>query len=181
MANLSIKTLIVNALTNNRPLEYVQKEFLREKFISVFNPQYQRSLPRTYAPMNDFLTGLRRMGMTEQHLEQWNQEWEEMVLSVQKRAKKKTLNEISIEAIVKARLKGTGIKYRMQKQQYRVALTLCLGHNTQATFYIQHSKFREQLELVLPTVNQLNQLMDELGQPIRVKATEQRVIWQESE
>lgn len=181
MANYSIKTLIVNALTNNRSLENIKKEFIREQFIKVFQPAYERSAPRTYIPTNDFIAALQRMGMTQEHLDQWEKEWDEMVQSVQKRAKKKSMTEVSIETIVKARLKGTGIKYIMRKQQYRVALTLCLGHNTQATFYIQHSKFREQLELILPTVDQLNKLMDELGQPIRVKATEQRVLWQESE
>ena len=69
----------------------------------------------------------------------------------------------------------------MRKQQYRVALTLTMGHYTQATFYIQHSKFRKQLDMVLPAVNQLNQLMDELGQPIRVRNRDYHIDWTETE
>lgn len=181
MANLSIKSLIVNALTNNTSLDNIKKEFLRIHFINTHKPRYSSNVPRTWMPMNEFLAGLRRLGMTDAELEAWEKEWDEMIISVQKRAKKKSLTEVSIEAIVKARLKGTGIKYIMRKQQYRVALTLCIGRNSQATFYIQHSKFREQLELILPTVEQINSLMEELGQPIRIKAEEKRVKWELSE
>ena len=119
--------------------------------------------------------------MTPDEFEQWNQEWEELVHACEKRAKKRALNEISIETILKAKLKGTGIRYQMRKQQYRVALTLTMGHYTQATFYIQHSKFREQLDMVLPAINQLNQLMDELGQPIRVRNRDYHIDWTETE
>lgn len=181
MANLGIKSLIVNALTNNTSLENIKKEFFRLRFFNSYKPRYSSNVPRAWMPMNEFMAGLRRLGMTDADLEQWEKAWDEIVTSVQKRAKKKSLTEVSIETIVKARLKGTGIRYNMRKQQYRVALTLCIGHNSQATFYIQHSKFREQLELILPTVEQINKLMDELGQPIRVKALEQRTHWEISE
>ena len=35
--------------------------------------------------------------------------------------------------------------------------------------------------MVLPAVNQLNQLMDELGQPIRVRNRDYHINWNEPE
>ena len=181
MAAPSIKSLIVNALVGKIDMMRVKREFLLDKFVKIHNPLNLRGIPRNYAAYDEFVQSLYRLGVTPDEFEQWNQEWEELVHACEKRAKKRALNEISIETILKAKLKGTGIRYQMRKQQYRVALTLTMGHYTQATFYIQHSKFREQLDMVLPAINQLNQLMDELGQPIRVRNRDYHIDWTETE
>jgi len=107
----------------------------------------------------------------------WNKEWEDLLNKCSKRAKLRSMNEVSIEAILHDKLKGTGLKYRLKRQQYRVTLTLVMKHNVQATFIIQHSKFRAQLDMVLPAVMQLNDLMDELGQPIKIKTLERNANW----
>ena len=164
MATPSIKSLIVNALVGNAlvgkiDMMRVKREFLLDKFVKIHKPLNLRGIPRNYAAYDEFVQSLYRLGVTPDEFEQWNQEWEELVHACEKRAKKRALNEVSIETILKAKLKGTGIRYQMRKQQYRVALTLTMSHYTQATFYIQHSKFREQLDMVLPAINQLNQLM----------------------
>jgi uncharacterized protein YukE len=181
MATPSIKSLIVNALVGKIDMMRVKREFLLDKFIKIHKPLNLHGIPRNYSAYDEFVQSLYRLGVTPDEFEQWNQEWEELVHACEKRAKKRALNEISIETILKAKLKGTGIRYQMRKQQYRVALTLTMGHYTQATFYIQHSKFREQLDMVLPAVNQLNQLMDELGQPIRVRNRDYHIDWTETE
>lgn len=181
MATPSIKSLIVNALVGKIDMMRVKREFLLDKFVKIHKPLNLRGIPRNYAAYDEFVQSLYRLGVTPDEFEQWNQEWEELVHACEKRAKKRALNEVSIETILKAKLKGTGIRYQMRKQQYRVALTLTMGHYTQATFYIQHSKFREQLDMVLPAINQLNQLMDELGQPIRVRNRDYHIDWTETE
>lgn len=113
--------------------------------------------------------------------EQWNVEWDELVNSCAKRAKLRSMNEVSIDAILKEKLKGTELKYRVKRQQYRVTLTLVMKHNVQATFIIQHSKFRQQLEKILPAVKQLNDLMDDLGQPVKIKTLEHNGNWETAE
>jgi len=112
---------------------------------------------------------------------QWNEEWDELVNSCAKRAKLRSINEISIDAVLKEKLKGTELKYRIKRQQYRVTLTLVMKHNVQATFIIQHSKFRQQLEKILPAAQLLNELMDDLGQPIKIKTLEHNGKWEEAE
>lgn len=112
---------------------------------------------------------------------QWNEEWDELVNSCAKRAKLRSMNEVSIDTILKEKLTGTGLKFRVKRQQYRVTLTLVMKHNVQATFIIQHSKFRQQLEKILPAVQQLNDLMDDLGQPIKIKTIERYANWEETE
>lgn len=179
----SIKSLIVEALTANRPLDHVHHAFMIDKFTKTFKPVGMRYMPRWNTPMNEVYAFFRQRGATDEQLAQWESEWGELVKSCQKRAKMRALNEVSIETILKAKLRGTGIKYQMRKQQYRVALTLSMSHNTQALFYIQHSKFREQLDKILPAVKMLNDLMDDLGQPIRMKTLEnlQSGRWNEVE
>ena len=181
MAVPSIKSLIVDALIGKIDIQRVRREFLLDKYIQTHKPRNLRGIPRSYTPNNEFEQGLIRNGVTLDELELWEQEWQELVHSCEKRAKKRTLNEVSIETMLKAKLAGTDIQYHLRKQQYRIAVTLTMSHNTQATFYIQHSKFREQLDMVLPAVNQLNQLMDELGQPIRVKVRDYHIEWNEPE
>ncbi len=179
MATPSIKSLIVNALVGKTSLERVEREFLLNKYIKIHSPFNMRGIPRAYVPMSEFLQGLKRNGVTDAELDEWEAEWVELVRSCEKRAKMRTMNELSIETLLRAKLAGSGIRYTLRKQQYRVALTLTMSHNTQATFYIQHSKFREQLDMVLPAVEQLNRLMDELGQPIRVKNLDRSADWRD--
>lgn len=112
---------------------------------------------------------------------QWNEEWDELVNSCAKRAKLRSMNETSIDVVLKEKLAGSGLKYKVKRQQYRVTLTLVMKHNVQATFIIQHSKFRQQLEKILPAVQQLNELMDDLGQPIKIKTLERNAKWEETE
>ena len=112
---------------------------------------------------------------------QWNEEWDELVNSCAKRAKIRSMNETSIDVILKEKLSGTGLKYRIKRQQYRVTLTLVMKHNVQATFIIQHSKFRQQLEKILPAMEQLNEMMDDLGQPIKIKTYDRYADWQEAD
>ncbi len=181
MALPSIKSLIVDALTGKIALERIQREFMLDKYIKKYKPRNLHGIPRSNYPYQNFLQGLANNGVTTDDLDQWTKEWHELVHSCEKRAKIRKLNEVSIEAILKAKLSGTGIKYQMRKQQYRVALTLTMTHNTQATFYILHSKFREQLEMILPAVEQLNKLMDELGQGIRLKSFDRNARWNEFE
>lgn len=171
--------MIVDALTGKYPLERVQREFLLEKFMAVFKPRTTRGIPRWNCSFSDFLAALKRLTVTDELMAQWNTEWQELVRTCEKRAKMRKLNEVSIETLLNAKLQGTGIKYVLKKQQYRVTLTLTMNHNVQGTFYIQHSKFREQLDKVLPAVLQINQLMDELGQGIRIRAIDKRAAWKE--
>lgn len=181
MALPSIKSLIVDALIGKIALERVQREFMLDKYIKDYKPHNLRGIPRSSAPIKDFLQGLANNGVTIADLDQWTKEWHVLVHSCEVRSKKRKFNEISIENVLKAKLSGTGIKYQLRKQQYRVALTLTMSHNTQATFYIQHSKFREQLEMIMPAVERLNNLMDELGQGIRVRAFDRNANWNEFE
>jgi len=181
MALPSIKSLIVDALTGKIALERIQREFMLDKYIKIYKPRNLHGIPRSNFPYRDFLQGLANNGVTTADLDQWTKDWHDLVRSCEKRAKIRKLNEVSIENILKAKLSGTGIKYQMRKQQYRVALTLTMTHNTQATFYILHSKFREQLEMILPAVEQLNKLMDELGQGIRLKTFDRNAKWSEFE
>jgi len=181
MALPSIKSLIVDALTGKISLERIQREFMLDNYIKIYKPRNLHGIPRSNFPYRDFLQGLANKGVTTEDLDQWTNDWHELVHSCEKRAKIRKLNEVSIENVLKAKLSGTGIRYQLRKQQYRVALTLAMSHNTQATFYILHSKFREQLETILPAVEQLNRLMDELGQPIRMKTFDRNAKWNEFE
>lgn len=177
MAVPSIKSLIVDALTGKVSIERVQRQFLIEQYIKAYKPRNLRGIPMHTASLADLKQSMKRIGVTDEHLEQWDALWIENVHACEKRAKLRSLNEVSIETLLKSKLAGTGIQYQLKKQQYRVALTLSMSHNTQATFYILHSKFREQLDKVLPSVMQLNQLMDELGQGIRIRAYNKRDHW----
>ena len=136
MATPSIKSLIVNALVGKIDMMRVKREFLLDKFIKIHKPLNLRGIPRNYAAYDEFVQSLYRLGVTPDEFEQWNQEWEELVHACEKRAKKRALNEVSIETILKAKLKGTGIRYQMRKQQYRVALTLTMSHYTLANPYV---------------------------------------------
>ena len=176
----SIKSRIVTALVNHASLERLHNEYLLQEYCTAHRrTAYSRRSPGLWLSYDEFVKELQRVGATSAEITQWNEGWQQLVSSCEKRAKMRSLNEVSIERILQSKLQGTGIKYHMLKQQYRVALTLTMSHNMQATFYIQHSRFREQLDQILPTVQQLNQLMDTLGQAIKMRTTDKHLSWQE--
>lgn len=85
------------------------------------------------------------------------------------REKKRSIKEAVTVAAVTRKMEEAGLQYRIVPQYYRLKLIVETEKKTEVCFIIQYSKFKEQIELVPPAVERINQIIEEFGQPIWVK------------
>ena len=106
------------------------------------------------------------------------------ILQAEKKAKMKALNKSTVASVVKATLKGTGIKYKLDLRDTQAYLTVKLDHGLETKFALSYKDFMKKIVYVVSTVEQLNSIMQNLGQPLRIKSTYFRVNkeddWEES-
>lgn len=102
----------------------------------------------------------------------------------QKKAKMKAMSKATVTAVVKSTLKGTGIKYKLDLNENRAFLTVKLDHDLETKFALSYKDFMKKIAHVVPTVKQLNTIMQNLDQPLRIKGsyfrTNNENDWEES-
>ena len=106
------------------------------------------------------------------------------ILKEEKKAKMKALSKATVSSVVKATLKGTGIKYKLDLHDNRAYLTVKLDYDLETKFALSYKDFMKKIVHVTSTVEQLNTIMRNLGQPLRIKGTYFRTNndgdWEES-
>lgn len=93
------------------------------------------------------------------------------ILKEQKKAKMKAMSKATVTAVVKSTLKGTGIKYKLDLNENQAYLTVKLDHDLETKFALSYKDFMKKIVYVVSTVEQLNKIMQNLGQPLRIKKT----------
>ena len=94
-----------------------------------------------------------------------------VILKAEKKAKMKAISKATVSSVVKATLKGTGIKYKLDLNENQAYLTVKLDKNLETKFALSYKDFMKKIVLITSTVEQLNTIMRNLGQPLRVKST----------
>lgn len=106
------------------------------------------------------------------------------ILKAEKKAKMKALSKSTVASVVKATLKGTGIKYKLDLHDSRAYLTVKLDYDLETKFALSYKDFMKKIVHVTSTVEQLNAIMRNLGQPLRIKGSYFRTNndedWEES-
>ena len=106
------------------------------------------------------------------------------ILKEEKKAKMKALSKATVSSVVKATLKGTGIKYKLSLHDSRAYLTVKLDYDLETKFALSDKDFMKKIVHVTSTVEQLNNIMHNLGQPLRIKGSYFRTNndgdWEES-
>lgn len=104
------------------------------------------------------------------------------ILQSDKNAKKLAINKRTLDTMVKTALKGTGIKYRLSLADQRALLTLQLDHGLETNIHLSYKNFMDTIPHIQSTVERLNEIMKELEQPLRIKATyyREKDTWTES-
>ena len=93
------------------------------------------------------------------------------ILKAEKKAKMKAISKATVSSVVKATLKGTGIKYKLDLNENQAYLTVKLDKNLETKIALSYKDFMKKIVLITSTVEQLNTIMRNLGQPLRVKST----------
>lgn len=108
----------------------------------------------------------------------WKEElWKKTVLEAQKRAKKKSLSENTIEVLLKSKMEGTGISYSTVKQKLRVKVYFNVGHNIMIEMYLSHKNFISQIDTVINSVTSIKKMIDETDMTIKIKKIDSTIIW----
>lgn len=107
---------------------------------------------------------------------------QEQILKEEKKAKKLALSKSTIDTVVKATLKDTGIQYKLSLSSQKAILTLRLDNGLETNIHLSYKNFMDKIPYIKSTVERLNGIMSELGQPLRIKATYYRdkESWMES-
>ena len=93
------------------------------------------------------------------------------VATERKKHKMKEISKTTLTAIVKAQLKGSGIKYRLELGDQQAFLTLQLQHGLETKIRLNYKTFMQKVPHINDMVHQINSIMDVMGQPIRIKAS----------
>lgn len=111
---------------------------------------------------------------------QWiDQDWPVIIQEAQKKAKMRSMNENTIQTMVKMKLKGTGIPYTFVKQKMRVKVYFDIGHGQMMSMVLSHKKFPEQIDKVIHTAKTIKTLMDETSCPISMKKLDKYLGWED--
>lgn len=91
------------------------------------------------------------------------------VKNIRKKEKILEINQNTVSTIVKTTLEGTGIEYKLDLYKQQAFLTLYLNHKLETKVRLPYKDFMSKIKHVEDMVHQLNELMDIIGQPIRIK------------
>lgn len=105
------------------------------------------------------------------------EKWEEILRKAEKQAKSRQMAEVSITHLVHRKLAGTGLQYRLQPQKLRVSVFLKLHGNQQLQIALSHKNFMNQIDRVIETACMIDKLIQEAGQPVRMRTASPRFAW----
>ncbi len=108
----------------------------------------------------------------------WKEElWNQAVLEAQKKAKKKSMSENTIEVLLKSKMEGTDISYSTVKQKLRVKVFFNIGHNIMVEMYLSHKNFISQIDNVINSVLSIKKMLDETDMTIKIKKLDNTITW----
>jgi hypothetical protein len=85
---------------------------------------------------------------------------EGLPMKVKKMLMKRAVNRQTAEALITAYLKDSGLKYSLDMQTQRAAVTVELNKKKSARFYIYYKRMYDELEKLVPAVESLNDIID---------------------
>lgn len=91
------------------------------------------------------------------------------VKEIRKKEKILEINQNTVSNIVKTTMEGTGIEYKLDLYKQQAFLTLYLNHGLETKIRLPYKDFMSKIKHVVDMVHQLNDLMETIGQPIRIK------------
>ena len=85
---------------------------------------------------------------------------EGLPLKVKKMLMKRVVNRQTAEALITRYLADSGLKYSLEMQTHRAAVSVELNKKKSARFYIYYKRMYDELEKLVPAVESLNEIID---------------------
>jgi len=87
-----------------------------------------------------------------------------------KKQKTKEIAISTIESVVKMQLSGSNLLYKLTTNDEQATLSIHINHKAILEIDISYNNFMPALSKIKTTIEKLNSIMDELGQPIRIQS-----------
>ncbi|MCQ2251371.1 MAG: hypothetical protein MJZ66_09710 [Bacteroidales bacterium] len=98
-----------------------------------------------------------------------------------KSGKKRELNTQTIKMMVQNALKGTGCRYKLEFDFNKADLYVTLDRKLYTKLEIPFDEIPDRIVRIVPLINDLNRIMKEFNQPLRIKGQQSYADWTESE
>jgi len=109
--------------------------------------------------------------------------WDKLADTAYKENKKNEIGKSTIQALLKAKLKGTGLKYRISEATSYTSITFCLGDGKQyMSVDISKQDFMEQIPLAVDAAVCLNKLVEKTVNSVQVRVIgKYKFKWEDAE
>ncbi len=145
----------------------------REGYAQTFNSMYKRiDSDINYALRGEYFNSLgsdfdRRIVRARQLLKQHDTEVkdliEELILKMNRKNAKDSINQISAKAILEPLMDETGLSYHIEYQKTGVKLNIQLLPKKKAALYMSYSRVRNESDRLIGHIMQLKEMYDYFG------------------
>ena len=101
---------------------------------------------------------------------QWEQEWNEIFVEISKQTKNIDISILSIDAIVRNKLKGSNLPFHIEHLADESKLSLQIENNRQITLTIPHDKITETIATLQETIQHTTELLRQIPSSISISA-----------
>lgn len=101
---------------------------------------------------------------------QWEQEWNEIFVEISKQTKNIDISILSIDAIVRNKLKGSNLPFHIEHLADESKLSLLIENNRQITLTIPHDKITETIATLQETIQHTTELLRQIPSSISISA-----------
>ncbi len=99
---------------------------------------------------------------------QWEQEWNEIFVEISKQTKNIDISILSIDAIVRNKLKGSNLPFHIEHLADESKLSLLIENNRQITLTIPHDKITETIAALQETIQHTTELLRQIPSSISI-------------
>jgi hypothetical protein len=101
---------------------------------------------------------------------QWEQEWNEIFVEISKQTKNIDISILSIDAIVRNKLKGSNLPFHIEHLADESKMSLLIENNRQITLTIPHDKITETIATLQETIQHTTELLRQIPSSISISA-----------
>jgi len=99
---------------------------------------------------------------------QWEQEWNEIFVEISKQTKNIDISILSIDAVVRNKLKGSNLPFHIEHFADESKLSLLIEGNRQITIAIPHDKITEAITSLPETIRHATEILKQLPSSVIV-------------
>ncbi len=99
---------------------------------------------------------------------QWENEWNDIFLEISKQTKNIDIAVVSINALVRSKLKGSGLQYHIDHDPKISHISVKISNGRQIRIPIPHDSIAETISKLMEIIKRTTAILEQIPEPIRV-------------